>query len=141
MEYMGAVISVQGNYQEGIPFVEQSLALYQSLGDKLGQATATRWLSIKINDLERSKALVLESLKLCRELGHLSGIADCLCELGIQTIWGGDFTSPVQWLEEARALYRQLKIHWGKQTYWNITGASLIGGGTINKRAGIIRNL
>ena len=114
--YLGVVISVQGNYREGIPFVEQSLALYQSLGDWLGQATATMLLSIKINDLERSKALVLESLKLFRELGHLSGIADCLGTLAIQTIWGGDFSSPVKWLEEARTIYRQLKTPAGEAT-------------------------
>jgi predicted ATPase/class 3 adenylate cyclase/DNA-binding CsgD family transcriptional regulator len=105
---LGMVLSMQGNYKEGIPFVEQSLALYRTLGDKFGQALATVWLATNLNDLERSKAFISESLRLYRELGHLLGIANCLHELALRTIWAGDFSSSVPLLEEARTLYRQL---------------------------------
>jgi predicted ATPase/class 3 adenylate cyclase len=104
----GVTITLQGDVRRGFPIMEQSLALYQALGDKLGQANVMAWMSLNNNNLEHSKAYLLESLRLFRELGHLSGIAICLNELAHRTIWGGDFSSPVPWLEEARKLYRQL---------------------------------
>jgi predicted ATPase/class 3 adenylate cyclase len=105
---IGLAISRQGYLGEGIPYVEQSLSLFQALGDKLGQAEATFLLSRNNNDLEHSKALVVESLRLYRQLGHLWGIATSLKELAFRTIRGGDFSLPLQWLEEARGLYSQL---------------------------------
>jgi predicted ATPase/class 3 adenylate cyclase len=105
---LGTIISVQGDLREGIPIVEQSVTLFRELGDTLNQAYATGWLSLNNNDLEHTKVLVIESLGLFRQLGHLWGIANSLRELASLTIWGGDFSSPTQWLEEARAIYRQL---------------------------------
>lgn len=105
---LGLAISRQGYLGEGSPYVEQSLSLFQALGDKLGQAEATFLLSRNHNDLEHSKALVVESLRLYRQLGHLWGIATSLKELAFRAIRRGDFSLPLQWLEEARGLYRQL---------------------------------
>jgi predicted ATPase/class 3 adenylate cyclase len=105
---IGLAISRQGYLGEGLPYVEQSLSLFQALGDKLGQAEATFLLSRNHNDLEHSKALVVESLRLYRQLGHLWGIATSLKELAFRAIRRGDFSLPLQWLEEARGLYRQL---------------------------------
>jgi len=105
---LGMLIAIQGDNAQGIPILEQSLALYRSLGDKLGQATVMAWMSLNNNDLDHSKAHLFESLQLFRELGHLSGIAICLNELAHRAIWGGDFSSPIPWLEEAHELYRQL---------------------------------
>jgi tetratricopeptide (TPR) repeat protein len=124
---LGAVISYQGNLREGMPLVEQSLALYQVLGNKLGQAIATVWLSHNNNDLARSKAYIMESLRLNRDLGHLWGIAVCLADLAEKTIWEGDISSPAQWLEEARIICRQLGAqlveaivlrNYGSLTFW-----------------------
>lgn len=105
---LGVCLALQGDIGRGIPIMEQSLALYQSLGDKLGQATVMAWMCLNNDDLERSKAHIFDSLQLFRELGHISGIAICLNELAHRTIWGGDFSSPLPWLEEAHQLYRQL---------------------------------
>jgi predicted ATPase/class 3 adenylate cyclase/DNA-binding CsgD family transcriptional regulator len=105
---LGTVLLWQGDFIQGTPIMEQSLALYQALGNKLGQATATGYLCLNTNDLERSKTYVQESLRLYRELGHLSGIAICLRELAMRTIWGGNLSLPTQLLEEARTIYRQL---------------------------------
>ena len=105
---VGAVITHQGDRRQGIPIMEQGLVLYKLLGDRFGQATATAWLGLYHNDLELSKAFFRESLRLYREVGHLSGIADCLIALAGRTIWGGDISSPLPWLEEARARFHQL---------------------------------
>jgi predicted ATPase/class 3 adenylate cyclase len=111
---LGIATTVQGDMEKGIQIVEQSLDIYRALGDKLGQASATIWLSLNHNNLERSKALVAESLRLYRELGHISGIANSLGELALRTIWEGDLSTPLAWMVEARRLYRELKDQSGE---------------------------
>jgi predicted ATPase/DNA-binding SARP family transcriptional activator len=124
---LGAVMALSGNIRQGIPIVEQSLVLYRSLEDKLGQANATGWLGLNTNDLERSRLFLFESLRLHRELGNLSGIAFCLNRLILSAILEGDFTSPVQWLEDAIIIHRQLGRrrgevdilgYYGMLSYW-----------------------
>jgi len=105
---LGGAIALQGDIERGISFAEQSLALYRSLGDRLGQANTTRFLSVNHNDLERSKSFLYESLGLYRELGNIAGIAFCLELLALRAMWGGDFSSSTQWLDEAMAIHRQL---------------------------------
>ena len=119
---IGLAISRQGYLGEGLPYVEQSLSLFQALGDKLGQAEATFLLSRNHHDLEHSKALVVESLRLYRQLGHLWGIATSLKELAFRTIRGGDFSSPLQSLAEARGLYRQLGDQGGEASVLEYQG-------------------
>ena len=106
---LGVMIALNGNVSRGIPIVEQSLVLFRSLEDKRGQAAATTWLCVNNNDLELSKSFVLEGLKLYRELGDLTSIADCLRLLAVRAIWGGEFSPAFLWLDEAGSIYRQLK--------------------------------
>ena len=113
--------------EEGIPLVEQSLSIYRSIGNLLGQAIAARWLSLKTNDPEHSKSLLLESLRLSREMGNLSGIAVCLNLLADKAIRAGDFPSAIAWLEESKKIHHQLGDqtseagvleNYGKIYYW-----------------------
>jgi tetratricopeptide (TPR) repeat protein len=106
--FLGRNIAFPGNYPEGIPLLKQSLALYRALGDKTGQAMATGWLGLNLNDREHAKSYLMEALKLHRELGNLSEIAWCLTTLTYQEIMGGNFYPPAAWLEEAKILYREL---------------------------------
>jgi predicted ATPase/DNA-binding XRE family transcriptional regulator len=125
--FLGRSVALSGNYNEGFPSLEQSLAIYRTLGDKIGQAMATGWLGMNHNDLERSRSLLSKSLKLHRELGNLSGIAWCLAFLAYHAIFGGDFSALAPWLDEAITLYRQLgdqpneadtlQVH-GMLAYW-----------------------
>jgi DNA-binding CsgD family transcriptional regulator len=124
---LGASFGYQGDVRQGMPIMKQSLALYRSLGDKLGQATALDWLSMDYDDSERSKAYVVESLGLYRELGHLLGIAICLMDLAELTIVEGNFSSLEPLLEEAHMIYRQLEsqageahvlMFYGRLTFW-----------------------
>jgi tetratricopeptide (TPR) repeat protein len=120
---LGAVIALQGDLKEGIPLVEQSRDLYQALGNKLGQASAMSWLVLNHNDLAQTKAVMLDALKLFRELGHLSGMANCLSLMAHRVIWTGDFSSPVAWLDEAMTIYRQLGDEAGQADTLNIQGS------------------
>jgi predicted ATPase/class 3 adenylate cyclase len=120
---LGAVIALQGDLKEGIPLVEQSRDLYQALGNKLGQASAMSWLVLNHNDLAQTKAVMLDALKLFRELGNLSGMANCLSLMAHRVIWTGDFSSPVAWLDEAMTIYRQLGDEAGQADTLNIQGS------------------
>ena len=132
--YLGATF--QDEYlQQGVPFLEQSLALYQTLEDKLGQAAALFWLAWKKGrqDADDPKPVLFESLRLHRDVGNLTGIADCLSELAIQTVWEGDFSSPIPWLEEARNLYHDLGNQSDEAGIVNLFGTMAYGQGDYQK--------
>jgi tetratricopeptide (TPR) repeat protein len=111
---LGAVIETQGDPGQAKPFLEQSFALYQSLGDKFGQAEVSRYIGVGLGHNNFDNHLLLEGLRLYRELGHLSAIADSLCQLAHMAIRGGDFSSPAKWLAEAHTLNRQLGSQFGE---------------------------
>jgi predicted ATPase len=106
--FLGSSFMFQGNHQKGIPFLEQSLALFRALEDKVGQADAMSWLSESHSDPEYSKSILQEALKLNRDLGNLAGTAYCLKQLAFQAIFEEDFSSPLPDLEESRNIYREL---------------------------------
>ncbi|HXQ34313.1 MAG TPA: tetratricopeptide repeat protein, partial [Anaerolineales bacterium] len=108
LAFLGVFMSVQGNVGDGTPLLEQALAIYRSLGDKIGQADTTEWLSLNNNDMERAIAYAKESIALTREMDGLSGMVSRLCTLSRLAFWMGDFTSPFIWLEEALSISRQL---------------------------------
>lgn len=127
MSILGGFTLLQGSVGEAIPLLEQSLALYRTLGDKAGQAGTIDWLSINNPDLERATAYAREGLLLCRELGDLTGIASILTTLARLTYAGGDFSSPAPWLDEVLSIARQIGdqvredealITYGTLAYW-----------------------
>jgi predicted ATPase/DNA-binding SARP family transcriptional activator len=85
------------------PF-EQSLALYQALGDRWGTASALHALSVVVNGLggahSEVKRLVEESLAIRRALGDQREIASSLRSLGFHALHQGQ-------LEEAERLARE----------------------------------
>ena len=127
LSLLGVVTLLLGNAREGVPLLEQSLAIYRALGDKIGQANTLEWLSYDHNSLERTISFIKESLSLSRELGNLSGITTSLTTLARSTMWTGDFSSPEPWLDEALSISRQLGdqtnenavlITFGMLAYW-----------------------
>jgi predicted ATPase/class 3 adenylate cyclase len=81
LAFLGVTMTIQGNMAEGGPLLEQALAIYRSLGDKIGQAGTTEWLSANNKDMERALAYAQESVALAREMGDLSGLVPRLCML------------------------------------------------------------
>jgi predicted ATPase/class 3 adenylate cyclase len=127
LAFLGVFMVAQGTVGDGTPLLEQALAIYRSLGDKVGQADTAERLAINNNDMERAIAYTKESLALARELGDLSGMVFRLCWLSRLMFWTGDFISPIVWLEEALSIARQLGnqtseldvIHtYGDLSYW-----------------------
>jgi tetratricopeptide (TPR) repeat protein len=108
LSLLGVITQLLGNVGEGIPLLEQGLALHRAVGDKIGQANTLEWLSYDHTNLERAIAFAKESLSIHRELNNLIGIANVLVILARLTLWSGDFSSAAPWLEEALSISRQL---------------------------------
>jgi non-specific serine/threonine protein kinase len=120
---LGRVISMQGNMEMGAAFVQESLALYETLGDKAGQVNAIEWLCFNHNDLARSEHFAREGLRLAREIGHINSVAYFLSALAQRTVWAGDLSSSVEnWLEEAQIIYDQLGNKSGRADTLNVFG-------------------
>ena len=127
LAFLGVFMVAQGTVGDGTPLLEQALAIYRLLGDKVGQADTAERLAINSSDMERAISYTKESLALARELGDLSGMVFRLCWLSRLMFWTGDFISPIVGLEEALSIARQLGnqtseldvIHtYGDLSYW-----------------------
>lgn len=107
---LGVSFWQQGAFEHGVPIMKQSLALYEAVGDKLGKATILmRLVGTSANhDYEASKAYMVESIRLQRELGNLSGLAFSLYYLSIFLTLHGDLSSPFPMAEEALSIFQRL---------------------------------
>ena len=92
--------------------LEESLALYRTLGDKVGQAHVLNELAEHEYDIKLTHALALleESLALYREAGDQIGIAGQLVEVAEKLIRIGDYATARPLIEEALSVQRQLGI-------------------------------
>jgi len=97
----------QGDFEQAVPIIKQSLALYEAVGDKLGQATTLMRL-VGSSDYDASKTYMVESIRLQRELGNLSGLAFSLYYLSIFLTLHGDLSSPYPMAEEALSIFQRL---------------------------------
>ncbi len=77
-------------------------------------------------DYDRARGYLEAALSLCRELGHLAGIAECLQGLGSLALRHGDLALAGQWLDDSRAALRIITAHdissnselLGELAYW-----------------------
>ncbi|WKZ35153.1 MAG: helix-turn-helix domain-containing protein [Anaerolineales bacterium] len=118
---LGVSFWQRGDFEQGVPIMKQSLALYEAVGDKLGQATTLMRL-VGSSDYEASKAYMVESIRLQRELGNLSGLAFSLYYLSIFLILHGDFSSPLPMAEEALSIFQRLGNSVGEANALTIYG-------------------
>jgi len=101
----------QSDYERQAALVEESLALYRTLGDQHGSADALRglgWVALLQSNLEQAAARLEESLALYRTLGDQHGSADALRGLGWVAEYQGDHERQAALVEESLALYRTL---------------------------------
>jgi predicted ATPase/class 3 adenylate cyclase len=101
------------NQAEGL--CRESLALYRTLGDKQGIATALSllgWVAQRRFNREEACALHEEGLALSRELGDKRGIAEALYDLSYLAFSQGDYDKAYALKEESLALFRELGDTW-----------------------------
>ena len=100
-----------GDYPRANALLNESLLIFQELGDRHGTAWVLNHLghaALAENMLDRAHALVMESLQIFRELGADSNIAWDLLNLGDIVQAQGDGTQANAHYTESQALFRKL---------------------------------
>jgi predicted ATPase/DNA-binding CsgD family transcriptional regulator len=109
----GFLAFLQGNYTTGRALEEESLKLYQEIGDKTGIALAFTYLAdleYVLGDAQPEMAIARfeQALALWREAGDRPGIAKALSDLGEAARTIGDFQAARARYEESLTIRREL---------------------------------
>jgi len=108
MAEMGLVAnSLHGNYAKAVRFLEQSVTLYRSLGDRVGLSKALLYLSQNhryLNRVPESLALAREAYAIAEELDNPRAIAHAAGNLGSALEWSGDYDESYAMLHRALAI-------------------------------------
>ena len=107
---LGDVAMTRGDHERAKELLEESLALYQKVGDQRFVPRVLAFLgnvSIEQEDYEQAKELFEESLALARELGEPTAIGMALMSLGYVFLLEGEHGRARARLEEAEALSRE----------------------------------
>jgi tetratricopeptide (TPR) repeat protein len=115
--YLSGMIPLQeGDYDEAVPFFEQSFELYQRCGDKWGMAFARFFLgNVASEKGEYDKAFVWmkQSLDLFRELGDPWGMARATQRLGELFLKQGFYEKARLYFEQHLSLDEELDFNQG----------------------------
>lgn len=115
LDAAGVLVHSQCDYAQAVALYEESLALWQQLGDKEGTATVLNNLGIVANeqgDYVRARAFYEQSLALRRELGDDINIAKTLINLGTVAHDQGDYRQAETAYQESLALFQTLGDKW-----------------------------
>lgn len=108
---LGVLAAEQGDYQRAVPLLEQSLELYQQLGDKLGAARSLTSLGIvAVDQAEYGRATCLyeQSMEIVRADGDETRIATLLNNLGNVALMQGNYERAITFFEECLVLKREV---------------------------------
>jgi predicted ATPase/DNA-binding SARP family transcriptional activator len=100
----------QGVVEETIHYGEESLALFQELGEKRGMASSLLLLGIAAHyqgNIDREASLLKESLSLSRESNDQANAADTLLWMGRARMKQGDFDLAAEMLNESFKMYQE----------------------------------
>jgi predicted ATPase/class 3 adenylate cyclase/DNA-binding CsgD family transcriptional regulator len=107
----GHLASFQGHYECGEALCQESLALFQAIGDIKGMGTAVYHLAAAAylrGDLATARSRLEESLVLSREVGNKSLVGCALNFLAAVAILQGEYARAHQLVEECLALFKAL---------------------------------
>jgi len=106
----------QQNIGRAQALFEESLALYQEIGDQFGVAECLYSLGdimFRVGDDERATMLQERSLALRKEIGDKDGMAEIYRHLGRIALWKGDLHQAIQLTETSQTLFREVGNKWG----------------------------
>ncbi len=106
--------SIRGYFREGQNFLEQALALRESVSApvRVKAFYTAAHLAFLLDDPEQTEKLGSESLHLFRELGDKVGMADALFLLGTSAWARARYTLARPQVEEAASLYQEMGEQW-----------------------------
>ena len=114
--YFASMVLFQGDTQTARTLINESLALFNELGDLYGRAAALNILGLVLhlqgNEQSAACALQEESLAICRMLGNQRGIAHALSALAQITSMTGDFKQAYERYEESLKIMLRLGDRW-----------------------------
>jgi len=111
----GGTLYIVGQFELGMEFYNQSLALYRALGDERGEAHMLHRLAIdasRIGDDERALQLSEDTLAVSRRLGDRKGEALALSNLGLVASKGGDADRAIELFRESARLANEVGFDW-----------------------------
>jgi tetratricopeptide (TPR) repeat protein len=107
----GFFATSQNDYGAARPLLEESLAIYQEIGDEQGASIARNSLAniaMTQGDYTAAQALHQENLSVRRALADREGIAQSLHNLGCVALYEGDYSA-------ARALFEESWTYYGEE--------------------------
>jgi predicted ATPase/DNA-binding winged helix-turn-helix (wHTH) protein len=110
-QFLGALISAQGDYQAAKRFLELGLSLYEDSGDQLGVAACLNALAITARDrgdYSSAQSYFERSLACWRVLPDRLAIARCLHNLATVIEVRGDYARARWALREATEIFQEL---------------------------------
>jgi DNA-binding CsgD family transcriptional regulator/tetratricopeptide (TPR) repeat protein len=108
--WAGALRLDHGDYARGQAEAEESLGLWQTLGDRYWMATNLNMLGCNLREqghLERASDLLERALELARETGDSNLIGLSLTNLGDVARYQGDYARAAPMYRESLALFRE----------------------------------
>ena len=111
----GGTLYIVGEFERGMEFYNQSLALYRALGDEWGEAHMLHRLAIdasRIGDDERAMQLSEDTLAVSRRLGDRKGEALALSNLGLVASKGGDGDRAIDLFRQSAQLANEVGFDW-----------------------------
>ncbi len=111
----GGTLYIVGEFERGLEFYNQSLALYRELGDEWGEAHLLHRLAIeasRVGDDERALQLSNDTLAASRRLGDRKGEALALTNLGLVASKDGDLDRAIELFRESALVAREVGFDW-----------------------------
>jgi predicted ATPase/DNA-binding CsgD family transcriptional regulator len=109
--FLGALGHITKDSEAGIPFLEESFALFTELGDRFYMARAADWLGAvygAVGQREKFIALSEQSLKWRRAIGDQFGITASLMNLMAASVDAGQYELAKQYAQEMEHIYREI---------------------------------
>jgi tetratricopeptide (TPR) repeat protein len=130
----GFLESMQFNYEQSQPLLEESLRIFKGLGQagRRGMAISLLRLAEVVGNTSEQIAHLEESLAIFREIRDKFYIAECLQQIGGFQVSQGHFTEAKRAIEENLALRKELGDQDGLGTAYTLLGYLAITQGDYN---------
>jgi tetratricopeptide (TPR) repeat protein len=108
---LGLAYKSQGDYESAISFHQQSLEIFQEIGDRSGIAASFNNLGNAYHsqgDYESAISFHQQSLEIFQQIGDRSGIATSFNNLGNAYYAQGDYESAISFYQQSLEIYQEI---------------------------------